>query len=66
MIVSELLQPDLSGMGRAILSRGDATEIETLAVQAGMKTLLQRASRAVEAGQTSAVEVRRVLGWGMS
>ena len=66
MIVSELLQPDLSGMGRAILSRGDATEIEALAVQAGMKTLLQRASRAVEAGQTSAVEVRRVLGWGMS
>lgn len=64
MIVSELLQPDLSGMGRAILSRGDAAEIEALAVQAGMKTLLHRASRAVEAGETSAVEVRRVLGWG--
>jgi type II secretory ATPase GspE/PulE/Tfp pilus assembly ATPase PilB-like protein len=65
MIVSELLQPDLSGMGRAILSRGDAAEIEALAVQAGMKTLLHHASLAVEAGQTSAVEVRRVLGWGM-
>ena len=64
MIVSELLQPDLSGMGRAILSRGDATEIETLAVQAGMKTLLQRASQSVEAGETSSAEVRRVLGWG--
>ena len=64
MIVSELLQPDLSGMGRAILVRGDATEIETLAVQAGMKTLLQRASQAVEAGETSPAEVRRVLGWG--
>lgn len=66
MIVSELLQPDLSGMGRAILSRGDATEIESLAVQAGMLTLLRRASLAVEAGQTSPTEVRRVLGWGNS
>ncbi len=66
MIVSELLQPDLSGMGRAILSRGDATEIEGLAVQAGMMTLLRRASQAVEAGQTSPAEVRRVLGWGIS
>ncbi len=65
MIVSELLQPDLAGMGRAILSRGDATEIEGLAVQAGMQTLLRRASLAVEAGQTSPAEVRRVLGWGM-
>ena len=65
MIVSELLQPDLSGMGRAILSRGDATEIEGLAVQAGMMTLVRRASLAVEAGQTSPAEVRRVLGWGM-
>ena len=65
MIVSELLQPDLAGMGRAILSRGDATEIEALAVQAGMQTLLRRASLAVEAGQTSPAEVRRVLGWGM-
>ncbi len=65
MIVSELLQPDLAGMGRAILSRGDATEIEALAVQAGMQTLLRRAALAVEAGQTSPAEVRRVLGWGM-
>jgi type II secretory ATPase GspE/PulE/Tfp pilus assembly ATPase PilB-like protein len=65
MIVAELLQPDLSGLGRSILSRGDATEIETLAMQAGMKTLLQRALLAVEAGQTSPAEVRRVLGWGV-
>jgi type II secretory ATPase GspE/PulE/Tfp pilus assembly ATPase PilB-like protein len=65
MIVAELLQPDLSGLGRAILSRGDATEIEGLAVQAGMQTLLRHASLAVEAGLTSPSEVRRVLGWGM-
>ena len=64
MIVSELLQPDLKGLGRAILSRGDATEIETLAVEAGMTTLWQRASQAVEAEQTSPAEVRRVLGFG--
>jgi len=66
MIISELLQPDLGGLGRAILSRGDATEIETLAVQAGMTSLWQRALQAVEAGQTSPAEVRRVLGWGPS
>lgn len=63
MIISELLQPDLSGLGRAILSRGDATEIEALAVQAGMTSLWQRALQAVESGQTSPAEVRRVLGW---
>lgn len=63
MIISELLQPDLSGLGRAILSRGDATEIEALAVQAGMTSLWQRALQAVESGQTSPTEVRRVLGW---
>ncbi len=63
MIISELLQPDLSGLGRAILSRGDAAEIEALAVQAGMTSLWQRALQAVESGQTSPAEVRRVLGW---
>ena len=63
MIISELLQPDLGGLGRAILSRGDATEIEALAVQAGMTSLWQRALQAIEAGQTSPAEVRRVLGW---
>jgi type II secretory ATPase GspE/PulE/Tfp pilus assembly ATPase PilB-like protein len=63
MIISELLQPDLGGLGRAILSRGDATEIETFAVQAGMTSLWQRALQAVESGATSPAEVRRVLGW---
>ena len=63
MIVSELLQPDLKGLGRAILSRGDAAELEGFAEQAGMTTLWQRAVQAVEAGQTSPAEMRRVLGW---
>lgn len=63
MVVAELLQPDLKGLGRAILSRGDADEIETLAIEAGMATLLRRASLAVETGDTSPAEVRRVLGW---
>ena len=64
LILSELLQPDLKGLGRAILSRDDAAEIESLAMQAGMKSLWQRATSAVEAGLTDPVEVRRVLGWG--
>ena len=64
LILSELLQPDLKGLGRAILSRGDATEIEALAAESGMTTLFGRAVQAIEAGQTSPAEVRRVLGWG--
>jgi type II secretory ATPase GspE/PulE/Tfp pilus assembly ATPase PilB-like protein len=64
MVIAELLQPDLQNMGRAILSRGDATEIENLAIEAGMQSLMQRATQAVEAGLTTPTEVRRVLGWG--
>lgn len=66
MVISELLQPDLGGLGRAILSRSDAAEIDSLATQAGMTSLWQRALQAVELGETSPSEVRRVLGWEQS
>jgi type II secretory ATPase GspE/PulE/Tfp pilus assembly ATPase PilB-like protein len=50
-------------LGRAILSRNDAEQLEQLAMQAGMTTLWQRALTAVEEGITSPSEVRRVLGF---
>jgi type II secretory ATPase GspE/PulE/Tfp pilus assembly ATPase PilB-like protein len=63
-VLTEMLLPSQSDLGRAILSRSDARELEQLAVEAGMVTQRQRASEAVAAGWTSPAEVRRVLGFG--
>lgn len=64
LVLSEILLPDQTEVGRAILSRGDSAELEALARQAGMLTRWQRACQAIEAGQTSPLEIRRVLGLG--
>ena len=63
LVLAEMLMPDLKEMGRAILSRSDAAEIEELAIQSGMKSCQQRACQAVEEQRTSPAEVRRVLGF---
>ena len=63
-VIAELLLADRSDVGRAVLSRSDAAQLETLAVQGGMITRWQRASELVEAGVTSPAEIRRVLGLG--
>ena len=62
-VLTEMLLPRHSELGRAILSRGDARELERLAVEAGMVPQMQRACEAVAAGWTSPAEVRRVLGF---
>ena len=62
-VLVEMLIPERSSVGRAILSRSDAASIERLAVQAGMVSRWQRACAAVGEGQTSAAEIRRVLGF---
>lgn len=62
LVLAEMLVPDASDLGRAILSRTDVARLEQLAVQAGMVTRWDRACRAIEAGLTSPAEVRRVLG----
>ncbi|MCA9224057.1 MAG: type II/IV secretion system protein [Planctomycetales bacterium] len=64
LVLAEMLQPEPSDLGRAILSRDDAARLQQLARQSGMVTLWQRAVAAVEQGTTSPAEVRRVLGWG--
>lgn len=63
MMLAEMLRSEASELGRAILSRSDAAQLEQLAVQSGMVTRWQRAARAVEAGLTSPAEIRRVLGF---
>ena len=62
-LLVEMLTPERTELGRAILSRADTTHLEQLAVRAGMITRWQRAHRAIEAGLTSPAEVRRVLGF---
>jgi len=61
-VLSEMLLPQRTELGRAILSRSDAAELERLAVESGMVAQRDRASAAVAAGWTSPVEVCRVLG----
>lgn len=62
MLLVEMLTPQPTELGRAILSRTDTAALEDLAVQSGMVTRWQRAYEAVRTGLTSAAEVRRVLG----
>ncbi len=63
MVLAELLVPQRSELGRAILSRSDAATLERLAVAAGMITRWQRGYAAVGQGLTSPAELRRVLGF---
>jgi type II secretory ATPase GspE/PulE/Tfp pilus assembly ATPase PilB-like protein len=63
LIIAEMLLPEPGELGRAILSRSDAAQLEELAVQAGMVTRWKRAEAAVASGWTSPAEVRRVLGF---
>lgn len=65
LVLAEMLEPKPTDLGRAILNRDDAARIESLARQAGLIPIAQRAHAAVEAGWTSALEVRRVLGLGL-
>lgn len=65
-LLVEMLSPARTDVGRAILSRCDTTQLEQLAVQAGMTTRWIRACRAVDSGLTSPAEVRRVLGFAES
>ena len=52
-----------SELAKAVLSRSDTVLLERTAKRAGMTTRWQRAYEAIERGQTSPAEVRRVLGF---
>ena len=62
MVVTEMIEPGRSELGRAILSRSDSGHLEKLAIDSGMVSQYQRACQAVENGSTSPEEVVRVYG----
>ncbi|MHC4876977.1 MAG: GspE/PulE family protein [Planctomycetota bacterium] len=66
LLLTEFLRNEATDVGKAILSRSDADELEQLAVQTGMKTRWQHGLQAVSAGQTSPAELLRVFGRGRS
>lgn len=63
MLLAELLLPHGQALTNAILNRVGAGEIRAQAIRSGMISLTQRGLDAVESGQTSAREFRRVLGF---
>jgi len=63
IVLAEMLEARPDELGRAILSRSDASQLEQLAVRAGMVPRWSRALEAVESGLTSPQEVRRVFGF---
>jgi len=63
LLLAEFLRAEATELGRAILSRSDADELEVLAVKSGMVTRWQRALSAVSTGLTSPTEVRRIFGF---
>jgi type II secretory ATPase GspE/PulE/Tfp pilus assembly ATPase PilB-like protein len=63
MLLAELLLPHDPGLAEAILARAAAGEIRQRAVETGMISLAERGLSAIKAGDTSAQEIRRVLGF---
>jgi len=63
LLLAELLRPDLKEVGRAILERVDAANVQEIAKKHGFQSISQRAAIAVSKGWTSPTEVRRVLGF---
>jgi type II secretory ATPase GspE/PulE/Tfp pilus assembly ATPase PilB-like protein len=62
-VLTEFLDPELHRQAHASFGRADAREIERRAVADGMATRWDAAERAVALGNTSAEEIRRVLGF---
>jgi general secretion pathway protein E len=60
--LAEFLRAEPTELGRAILSRDDAARLELLAREAGLVPVSKLALQAIENGDTSPQEVRRVLG----
>jgi general secretion pathway protein E len=66
IVLAEMLPIDRPEIAAAVLARKDADTLGRLAEAAGMTNLWMQATAAVEAGETSPAEVRRVLGMGDS
>jgi general secretion pathway protein E len=66
VVLAEQLPPLEGSLGRGVLDRVDAVELERLALAADMVPLLARGCAAVSAGLTDPAEIRRVLGFDAS
>jgi type II secretory ATPase GspE/PulE/Tfp pilus assembly ATPase PilB-like protein len=62
IVLAEMLLPEADAIGAAILARSEVAQLDRIARSSGMVSRWRRATQAVEEGQTSAAEVRRVLG----
>jgi len=62
MLIAEFVNPAEAHLRQAILNQSDASEIEARLVKAGVCMMHERAELAMQAGLTSADEVRRALG----
>ncbi|MCA9246543.1 MAG: type II/IV secretion system protein [Planctomycetales bacterium] len=62
IVLAELLQPGYSEIGQAILQHREMAALQDCAENEGMVPLAARARAAMERGETSPSEVRRVLG----
>lgn len=63
-VIAELLLPTWEEVGAGILANENARRLEELAIGSGMISQWERGLKAVQSGQTSPQEVRRVLGVG--
>lgn len=63
MLLAELMTLHPPALGAAVLARADAAEIRRIAIESGLTSLGQRALSAMESGQTTAAEIRRVFGF---
>ncbi|MFM7924145.1 MAG: hypothetical protein ACKPJJ_28330, partial [Planctomycetaceae bacterium] len=60
--LAECLDPDLSAVAAALLSRADSQVLAAAAERSGMVGLRVFAERAIQAGVTNTAEVLRVFG----
>lgn len=63
LVLAEMLPPLEGDFAAAVLARSDSRSLQAVALAAGMTTLVARALRSIEAGETAPAEVRRVFGF---
>jgi type II secretory ATPase GspE/PulE/Tfp pilus assembly ATPase PilB-like protein len=62
LVIAELLELGQEAVGQAILAHADVHTLERLAIESGFINRWERAYGAVESGQTSPAEIRRIYG----
>jgi type II secretory ATPase GspE/PulE/Tfp pilus assembly ATPase PilB-like protein len=62
MVLAEMISLERPAVGQAVLERAETAKLEKLAIERGMVPAKKRAFQAVENGETSPTEFRRVFG----